>query len=52
MTTLAKFDNIAGVVNEVQLFGFLRMATADNMVPLCVARMSAYPAFSQLVRVA
>jgi len=51
VATLAKLNNVAGVIDKVQLVGFLRMTATDDMVPLSVSGHSAYPAFTQLVRV-
>ncbi len=48
MATLAKLDNVAWVVDKIGLIGFLRMAAADDVVPLCVSRQPANPAFSLL----
>jgi len=52
VATLAKFDNVARVVDKVQLVGFLRMTATDDVVPLGITGHSAYPAFTLLVRVA
>lgn len=50
MASLAKLDNVARVVDKVQLVGFLRMTAANDVVPLGVSVHSAYPAFTLLVR--
>ena len=48
MATLAKLDNVARVVDKVQLVGFLRMTAADDVVPLGISGHSTYPAFTLL----